>query len=106
MEAEETQEMAVEAHERSLAVFHEFLQENAEEPERVKSVIARFVDYVVWHAGKKSEGQIELALFGEPVAVSPDAIDFDSAMHQKGRCFVPGSDMVGAEGLEPPTSWV
>ena len=97
-EAEESQEIAVEAHVKSLAFFHEFIEEHREEPERVKSVIARFVDYVVWHAGENGEGQIELALFGEPVAVSPEGIDFDTAMHPTGSCFVPASGMVGRRG--------
>ncbi len=106
LEAEETQEVAVEDHVRSLATFDGFVQENADQPERIKSGVARFVDYVVWHAGEKGEGQIELALFGQPVAVSPESIDFDSAAPANGRCFVPGLDMVGATGLEPVTSWV
>ncbi|MGH9317080.1 MAG: recombinase family protein, partial [Thermoanaerobaculia bacterium] len=48
--AEESQEIAVDAHVKSLAVFEALVSEHADEPERIKSAIQRFVDYVVWHA--------------------------------------------------------
>ena len=101
--AEESQEIAVDAHVASLALFDEFIRENADEPERVKSVITRFIDYVVWHGGEKGEGQLEVSIFAQPVALSPDMIDFDSAAHASGRCFVPELDMVGGKGFEPLT---
>lgn len=106
LEAEESQEIVIDAHVKSLALFDEFIAEHADEPERVKSIITRFVDYVVWHASQKGEGQLEVSLFPHPVALSPESIEYDSAMHSSGRCFVPESGMVGREGLEPPTSWV
>ncbi len=106
LEAEETQEILAEDHVKSLALFDQFIRENADEPERIKAAITRLIDYVVWHAGEKGEGQLEVSIFSYPVAMSPEAIDFDSAVHGEGRCFVPGSEMVGATGLEPVTSWV
>ena len=102
LDAERTQEIAVEDQVRSLALFDELVREHDESPERIKSLIARFVDYVVWHAGAKGEGQLEVALFPQPVALAPDVIDFDTA-HAEGHCFVGGSQMVGRRGLEPLT---
>ncbi len=101
--AEESQEIAVDAHVKSLAIFEALVREHGDEPERIKAAITRFVDYVVWHAGQKGEGQLEVSLFAHPVALSPDMIDYDSALHGAGRCFVPESEMVGREGIEPPT---
>ncbi len=89
-----------------LAIFEALVREHGDEPERIKAAITRFVGYVVWHAGQKGEGQLEVSLFAHPVALSPDMIDYDSALHGAGRCFVPESEMVGATGLEPVTSWV
>ncbi len=103
LEAEESQEIAVDAHVQSLALFDAFIAEHADEPERVKSIITRFIDYVVWHAGEKGEGQLEVSLFAHPVALRPDAIEYDSALHGAGRCFVPESEMVGGKGFEPLT---
>ena len=104
--AEETQEIPVEDHMQALAFFDRFARENADQPERIKSGIQRFVDYVVWHVGEKGEGQIELALFGDPVALSPKIVDYDSAVHAAEGCFFPASGMVGREGFEPPTPCV
>lgn len=104
LEAEESQEIAVDAHVNSLAVFEALVREHGDEPERIKSAITRFVDYVIWHGGQKGEGQLEVSLWAHPVALSPDAIDYDSALHGAGRCFVPESDMVDLMGFEPTTS--
>lgn len=105
LKAEETQEIAVEDQVRSLALFDELARENADAPERIKSVITRFIDYVVWHVAEKGEGQLEVALFPQPGALMPDTADFDS-LTGDGRCFVPGYQMVGREGFEPPTPCV
>ncbi len=78
-------------------------REHGDEPERLKSAVARFVD---WHGGDKGEGQLEVSLFAHPVALSPEAVEYDSALRVAGRCFVQGGFMVGATGLEPVTSWV
>lgn len=104
LEAEESQEIAVDAHVKSPAIFDALLRERGDEPERIKAAITRFVDYVVWHAGQKGEGQLEVSLFAHPVALSPDRIDYDSALHGAGRCFVPESEMVDLMGFEPTTS--
>jgi len=98
LDAEESQEIAVDAHVKSLALFDALVREHGDEPERIKAAITRFVDYVVWHGGQKGEGQLEVSLFAHPVALSPDAIDYDSAVHASGRCFVPESEMVGRSG--------
>ncbi len=103
LEAEETQEIVVEDHVKSLAFFDQFVRETADEPERIKQGITRFVDYVVWHAGEKGEGQLEVSIFPHPVVQPPDVIEFDSAVNGPGRCFVRGSEMVGGEGIEPTT---
>jgi len=98
LEAEESQEIAVDAHVQSLALFDALVREHGDEPERIKAAITRFVDYVVWHGGQKGEGQLEVSLWAHPVALSPDMIDYDSALHGAGRCFVPESEMVGRSG--------
>ncbi len=100
LEAEESQGIAVEAHVKSLAIFDAIIREHGDEPERLKSAVARFVD---WHGGDKGEGQLEVSLFAHPAALSPEAVEYDSALHGAGRCFVPESEMVGRRGLEPLT---
>ena len=98
LEAEESQEIAVDAHVQSLALFEALVREHGDEPERIKAAITRFVDYVIWHGGQKGEGQLEVSLWAHPVALSPDMLDYDSALHGAGRCFVPESEMVGRSG--------
>lgn len=103
LKAEETQEIVVGDQLRSLALFDELVRENANAPERIKSAITRFVDYVVWHVTEKGGGQLEVALFSQPGMLVPDTADFDS-LTGDGRCFVPGSQMVDLKGFEPSTS--
>ena len=80
---------------RSLAVFDGFVRENAGEPERIKAVITRFVDYVVWHPGEKGEGQLEVSIFPNLAGTPGVQKRFSSAFT---GAFYPGMGPVGNPG--------
>ena len=99
--AEETQEIVAAEHIKALASFNELVTLNEKEPHKIKALLSRFVDYVVWQAGEKGEGQIEVALFAEPLTLV--SIN-DPSGDPVGPRFARGSQMVGAAGFEPTTS--
>jgi len=78
LEAELTQEIAVQDQIRALALFDRLVKENEDQPERIKSLLPRFVDYVIWHSKEKGEGDIELALFPNPVSLDPGVFGADA----------------------------
>ena len=98
--AEETQEIVAAEQIQSLSRFNDLVTENAGNPEAIKQLLPRFVDYVAWHPAEKGEGRLEVALFPDPVALAPDVEWTGDA---DGPRFTGGSQMVGREGLEPPT---
>ncbi|MBI2932629.1 MAG: recombinase zinc beta ribbon domain-containing protein [Planctomycetes bacterium] len=77
-EAEGTQEIIVQHQIESLKLFNQVISQNEDQPDRLKSLIPRFVEYVIWRTLEKGEGTIEVALFPAPVALAPDAIWDDS----------------------------
>ncbi len=72
LEAEQTQEIAVQDQVRTLGLFDRLLRVNEGQPERLKSLLPRFVNYVLWHARGKGEGEIEVGLFPNPVTLAPE----------------------------------
>ena len=73
-EAEGAQEIVVQDQVRTLQLFDQLVERNEDRPERLKSLLPRFIDYVVWRTKDKGEGDIEVALFPNPVALAPDAV--------------------------------
>ncbi len=99
--AEKTEEVAAAEQIKTLAHFQEIVSTNSEKPDRLKALLPRFVDYVVWHADGRGEGRIEVALFPEPVASTSDLLwTGDPA----GPQFAGGSQMVGPARFELATS--
>ena len=105
LETEQSQVVVVQDQVQALDRFQSLVEKSAKHPERIKMLIPRFVDYVVWHSDSKGEGRLEVALFPDPVALAQE-IQVGGDPHPPVRCFVGGSQMVGAKGLEPLTSWV
>lgn len=99
IDAEQTQAIVVQDVIASLTSFHDLVEESAANPERIKLLLPRFVDYVVWHGGEKGEGRLEVALFQEPLA-EPVPATADS----EGPRFAGANRMVGPAGFEPATS--
>ena len=105
LERERSQVIVVQDQARTLSTFQGLVDKSARHPERIKALLPRFVDYVVWHSEAKGEGRLEVALFPDPIALAPE-VEVGGNQHPPTRCFVGGSQMVGAKGLEPLTSWV
>jgi hypothetical protein len=105
LEAEASQEVAGRDQVETLRFFHDLVERHESQPETLKALLPRFIDYVVWHGEEKGEGQLEVALFPQPVAKATD-IEYTDRPAGGDRCFAGESQMVGAKGLEPLTSWV
>ena len=73
-EAEGTQEIVIQDQVRTLQIFDQLIRQNEDRPERLKSLLPRFIDYVVWRSKGKGEGDIEVALFPNPVALAPEVV--------------------------------
>ena len=72
IQAEQTQEISVQDQIQTLSLFEQLVRENEGHPERLKNLLPRFIDYVVWRSREKGEGEIEAALFQDVVAVAPE----------------------------------
>jgi site-specific DNA recombinase len=99
--AEKTEEIRAAEQIKTLAQFQELVTENAEKPDRLKALLPRFLDYVVFHADGKGEGRLEVALFPEPVASAPEIVRTGV---QNGPPLAGGSQMVGPARFELATS--
>ncbi len=73
-EAEGTQEIVVQDQVQTLQLFDQLVRQNEGRPDRLKALVPRFIDYVVWRSKDKGEGDIEVALFQDPIALAPDVI--------------------------------
>lgn len=62
LEAEECQVLDAQEQIRTLGLFRELIDLNQDYPERIKTMLPRFVDYVVWRE-ENGEGVLEVALF-------------------------------------------
>jgi hypothetical protein len=62
LEAEQCQVLDAQEQIRTLGVFKELIDLNQDHPERIKTMLPRFIDYVVWKE-KNGEGTLEVALF-------------------------------------------
>ncbi len=102
LESEKSQVVAVQDQARTLARFQDLVEKSSRHPERIKMLLPRFVDYVVWHSDEKGEGRLEVALFPDPIALAPE-VGADDTHAPPERCFVGGSQVVRAVGLEPTT---
>ncbi len=104
LEAEESQEIIAQDHVQTLGVFQEVLKDHLDQPGALKAILPRFIDFVVWTSGEKGEGRLEVALYPDPVALSPADLEFAAAGSlSPGHCFARESQMVRREGLEPTT---
>lgn len=101
MAAEQNEKIVADDQIRALAQFNEMVNENADNPEAIKALLPRFIDYVGFYAEEKGEGKLEVALFPDPVMSSSDVLwTGDPA----GPRFAAESQMVGAAGFEPTAS--
>jgi hypothetical protein len=73
-QAETSQEIIVQDQVETLKTFDQLVQQNEDRPERLKSLLPRFIDYVVWRTKDKGEGDIEVALFPNAIALAPDVV--------------------------------
>lgn len=73
-EAESEQEIVVRDQIKTLKLFDHLVRQNEDKPERIKSLLPRFIDYVIWRNRGKGEGDIQVALFPEPVALAPEVV--------------------------------
>ncbi len=62
LEAEECQVLDAQEQIRTLGLFKELIDLNQDHPERIKTMLPRFIDYVVWRE-ENGEGTLEVALF-------------------------------------------
>ena len=99
IDAERSQALVVQDVLRTLANFEELIEANEGKPDRIKMFLPRFIDYVVWREAKKGEGQLEVAVFQEPLA---EPVPVRPA-HADGPRFAAGDQMVGRTGFEPVT---
>ena len=99
--AETSQEIVAQDVIRSLAHFHELLAGNEHAPDRLKMLVPRFVDYVVWQKAERGEGRLEVALFQDPVALAPEVTLTGDP--QGPRC-AGRYQVVELKGIEPSTS--
>ncbi len=72
--AEQTQEIVASERIRALAQFQELVAGNAANPEALKALLARFIDYVGFYEEARVEGRLEVALFPDPVAATSDVL--------------------------------
>ena len=100
--AEQTQEIVAADQIKALTLFNQIVKANEDKPDRIKAIIPRFVDYVILHEEKKGEGQLEVGIFGDPVALAPE-IEWPNGEPGDRPGFAGASQEVGAEGFEPPS---
>src|SRR5258706_10631311 len=70
LEAEECQVLDAQEQIRTLGVFKELIDLNQNHPERIKAMLPRFIDYVVWRE-ENGQGTLEVALFPQ-LFLSPE----------------------------------
>ena len=57
IQAEQAQEIVVQDQVQTLSLFDRLVRENEDKPERLKILLPRLIDYVVWHSREKGEGE-------------------------------------------------
>ena len=98
--AEQTQEIVAADQIKALELFNQIVKANVDKPDRIKAIIPRFVDYVILHEEKKGEGQLEVAIFGDPVALAPE-VEWPNGEPGDSPGFAGASQVVGRAGFEP-----
>lgn len=102
LEAEQGHVVAVEDQVQTLSLFHQLIEKSEGMPERIKALVPRFIDYVVWHGGEKGEAKLEVALFSGPVEWSPETVAANPD-EPRGSGFAGEYQMAPRRGLEPRT---
>lgn len=97
-EAEGAQEIVAQDQVRTLQLFEQLVKRNEDRPDRLKSLIPRFIDYVVWRTQDKGEGDFEVSLYPNPVALAPDAVLGEVAAG-------PGNSELEAVGSSETNRW-
>lgn len=111
LEAEQSQQILAQDQIQTLSRFQDLVQKNRETPDRIKSLIPRFVDYVVWRGDENGRGQIEVALFPNPVDLAPDVEAGGGSLSSTDNCGPDGRGFVREvlmgypTGFEPATAW-
>ena len=77
LNAEQSVEICVKDMVKSLNLFGDLVKQNADKPDRIKALLPRFVDYVVWYTEEKGRGSMEVAVISDVVRFAPD-VDFNS----------------------------
>ena len=89
MAAEQNEKIVADDQIRALAQFNEMVNENADNPEAIKALLPRFIDYVGFYAEEKGEGKLEVALFPDPVTRHSSSRNRLASLGDRGR---PGED--------------
>ncbi len=76
--AEQSVEISVKDQIQSLNLFQDLIKKNEDKPDRIKALLPRFMDYVVWYTEEKGRGKLEVALFPDVVRFSQD-VEFNGA---------------------------
>lgn len=84
--------------------FNTFLQHEKMTAERIKCIIPKFIDYIVWHEGENGEGKIEIALFSQPFATTEEMKELVIDVPKNGVGSVVRSRVKngGPEGIRTP----
>ena len=89
LEAEECQVLDAQEQVRTLSLFRQLIDLNQGHPERIKAMLPRFIDYVVWRE-ENGAGTLEVALFPQLFLNSEDttlkAMLVELVERQEGGC--------------------
>jgi len=74
---------------QTLNLFNDLFELNQNKPDRIKSLLPRFVNYVVCHVTdkKKGVGRIDLSLFGKPFVSGDNAEIWNNALKQLAEAY-------------------
>jgi hypothetical protein len=73
---------------QTLALFDDLVRLYGDRPERIKNLIPKFVNFVVWHPGddEKGEGRFDLSLFARPFIRDDDDVSaWEEALEELDR---------------------
>ncbi len=101
--AEETEVVKASDVKAALDLFHKLAGGAKSQPERIKALLPRLVDYVVWNWTGKGDGRLEVAIFADPVAVAGEIKGVNPEHSPAPRC-AGESEQVDLKGFEPSTS--
>ncbi len=102
IDAERTQEIVAHDVIGSLKEFRRLVEANEDHVDRLKVLLPRFVNYIVWHEEKKGVGQMEMSLYQKPLARLLPIAGSDGTDASSPR-FAGEDHLMGGTGFEPVT---